>query len=356
MFDGVLLTFSLFFIIATVLPLVRSDEWWIRVFDFPRAQIAIGGLCTAGLYLWVGDPKSGADQLILVLLGLCILYQGYSIYPYTFLAAKQVLTSTQKNPVSRFSLLIANVLRDNKNVRRYLEIVRALDPDLVLAVETDQRWTEQLSALDEKYPYAVKYPLESCYGMLFYSRLKLINADVKFLVEDDIPSIHAEVELSSGDVIKLHCLHPRPPHPPTDQDATERDAELLVVGKEVAAAERPVVVAGDLNDVAWSYTTRLFQKISRLLDPRVGRGMYNTFHAKNPLFRWPLDHVFHSNHFKLLKLERLPSFGSDHFPVYIELSYEPEAEAQQQVPLADQEEREEAEEKIEKVDQKDDAG
>jgi endonuclease/exonuclease/phosphatase (EEP) superfamily protein YafD len=198
----------------------------------------------------------------------------------------------------------------------------------------------------------VKYPLENCYGMLFYSRLKLIDADVKFLVEDDIPSIHAEVELSSGDVIRLHCLHPRPPHPPTDQDATERDAELLIVGKEVAAAERPVVVAGDLNDVAWSYTTRLFQKISRLLDPRIGRGMYNTFHAKNPLFRWPLDHVFHSNHFKLLKLERLPSFGSDHFPVYIELSYEPEAKAQQQAPMADQEEREEAEEKIETVDQK----
>jgi uncharacterized membrane protein len=134
MFDVVLLAVSLFFIIATVLPFIRSDEWWIRMFDFPRAQIAIGGLCTAGLYLWVGDPKSEAGQLVLVLLGLCILYQGYSMYPYTFLAAKQVLASTQKNPVSRFSLLIANVFQDNKNVRRYLEIVHAMDPDLVFAV------------------------------------------------------------------------------------------------------------------------------------------------------------------------------------------------------------------------------
>jgi len=83
--------------------------------------------------------------------------------------------------------------------------------------------------------------------------------------------------------------------------------------------------------------------------------MYNSFDANNPLFRWPLDHILHSNHVKLLTLKRLSSFGSDHFPVYIELSYEPEAQAQQPEPTADQEERAKAEEKIEKVEQKEPA-
>jgi len=185
-----------------------------------------------------------------------------------------------------------------------------------------------------------------------YSRLKLIDPDIKFLVENDIPSIHTGVELRSEERISLHCLHPRPPHPPTDQDATERDAELLIVGRAVKETDEPALVAGDLNDVAWSHTTKLFQKISGLLDPRIGRGMYNTFDATNPLLRWPLDHVFHSNHFKLVALKRLPHFGSDHFPMYIELSYEPEAEAQQPEPSARGEERTEAAEKIGKVEQK----
>ena len=350
--EAVLVTLSLFFIAATALPFIRSDEWWIRMFDFPRMQIALGGVVTVALYLPVGNTENVTTSVILALLVLCVLYQGYMMYPYTFLAAKQVRSSERGTGDSGLSLLISNVLRDNRNAGRYLEIVKEADPDVLLAVETDAWWVEQLQGLDEKYRYVVKYPLDNCYGMLLYSRLKLIDPDIKFLVEGDIPSIHTGVELRSKERVALHCLHPRPPHPPTDQDATERDAELLIVGRAVKERDEPALVAGDLNDVAWSYTTKLFQKISGLLDPRIGRGMYNTFDATNPLCRWPLDHVFHSNHFKLTALKRLPYFGSDHFPMYIKLSYEPEAEGQQPEPSATDEERAEAAEKIDKGGQK----
>jgi endonuclease/exonuclease/phosphatase (EEP) superfamily protein YafD len=349
---AVLITLSLFFITATALPFIRRDEWWIRMFDFPRTQIALGGVVIVALHLLLWKAESVTTSVILVLLVLCVLYQGYMMYPYTFLAAKQVLSSDRYKVDSSLSLLISNVLRDNCNAGRYLEIVKEADPDILLAVETNAWWIEQLQGLDEKYRYVVKYPLDNCYGMLLYSRLKLINPDIKFLVEGDIPSIHTGVELRSRERIALHCLHPRPPHPFADQDTTERDAELLIVGRAVKERDEPALVAGDLNDVAWSYTTKLFQKISGLLDPRIGRGMYNTFDATNPLFRWPLDHVFHSNHFKLITLKRLPYFGSDHFPIYIELSYELEAEVQQPEPSVTGEERAEAAEKIDKGEQK----
>lgn len=62
--------------------------------------------------------------------------------------------------------------------------------------------------------------------------------------------------------------------------------------------------------------------------------------------RYPLDHFFHSNHFKLVEFKRLPRFGSDHFPVYIHLSCEPEAQAVQPKAHADGADRQEAAEKI----------
>jgi endonuclease/exonuclease/phosphatase (EEP) superfamily protein YafD len=155
--------------------------------------------------------------------------------------------------------------------------------------------------------------------------------------------------LRSGDAIDVHCVHPRPPAPREASSSAERDAELLLVAKAVAAAGRPAIVIGDLNDVAWSATTRLFQKVSGMLDPRVGRGMFSTFHAKHPWLRWPLDHIFMSPEFTVVSLRRLDYFGSDHFPIHAELAYCPPAAAVQQAPRADAEDREVAEEKIGKA-------
>jgi hypothetical protein len=79
-------------------------------------------------------------------------------------------------------------------------------------------------------------------------------------------------------------------------------------------------VAGDLNDVAWSATTRLFRQLSGLLDLRTGRGLYNTFNANHWYARWPLDHFFVSSHFKVIDIQRMPPVGSDHFPLLINLA------------------------------------
>ncbi len=124
------------------------------------------------------------------------------------------------------------------------------------------------------------------------------------------------------------------------------NAELLIVGREVNRRDRPTIIAGDFNDVAWSHTTTLFQKTSGLLDPRVGRGMYSTFNATHPLLRWPLDHVFHSDHFKLVRMERGPSWGSDHFPIFIELKLESGAQAEQEEPDTSPAEGEQVDQKI----------
>jgi hypothetical protein len=108
-----------------------------------------------------------------------------------------------------------------------------------------------------------------------------------------------------------------------------RDAELIVAAREIAAEGTPSVVAGDFNDVPWSRPCRIFQKLSGLLDPRLGRGLYNTFNAHSWISRWPLDHVFFSAEFRLVRIERQQATGSDHYPLLVELSYEPEGTGEQ---------------------------
>lgn len=340
-----LLAFGILCAVFTLLPFLPCDHWFVRVFDFPHAQLTI--LTFAILLGNLFYIKNGINnQLLCVAMAACFLYQLTIIYPYTILKRPEVLDSTNNNTINSIKLLSSNVYMENKNTRPLLTEVEKRQPDVVVLMETDLWWKENVKEVMGKYPYKVEYPLDNTYGILVYSKLKLVDPQVKFLIESDIPSVHTKVILPSGKPLQLYILHPTPPTPTENTQSTERDGELLLVAKLAKDNPLPVIVFGDLNDVAWSSSTRLFQKISGLLDPRIGRGMFNTFNAKVPFLRWPLDHIFHTNDFKLKALERLPYIGSDHFPVYAELSYEPIAKVQQNEPQASINELEEANEII----------
>lgn len=348
-FEIILLVIGVLMIVASLLPLIKKDVWWIRVFDFPRIQFTTVSALVIPAYYFAVDEHSNDSYAFLAILALCIFHQIYMMFPYTRFASKQVQSSRHSEKDSSISLLFANVLMDNRSSEILKKNIRELNPEIILTVETDDWWREELKEFEKTHPFTTHQPQPNTYGMLFYSRLEVLHSEIRFLIEDDIPSIHARVKLVSGQEVELHCLHPRPPFPTEAAKSTERDAELLVVGKEIKGEKLPVVVMGDLNDVAWSRTNYLFQDISGLLDPRIGRGFYNTFHAQLPFLRFPLDHFFHSNHFRLIEFKRLPYFGSDHFPVFIQLSFEPDAVLTQKELEADQADKLEAEEKIKKA-------
>lgn len=332
-------------LVATVLPMSRSGAWWIRVFDFPRVQVLSLALLTTVALLVLPARSRRWKLLGLLSLLACGVLQSVEIVPYTPLwPTKSENGSTEA--ANQVSMLVANVKMENREPERLLAVIEEEDPDIIVIVEPDSWWQEQLQELEVRWPHTISAPLPNTYGMLVYSRLALHGQRVRYLVEADIPSAVAEVELPSGARFDLHVVHPKPPAPAESKDTDERDAELLIVGDLVADRDRPSVVAGDLNDVAWSGTTHLFLEISGLLDPRIGRGLYSSFHADHWFLRWPLDHVFHSEHFLLTSMRRLPAIGSDHFPILVRLALTPIAEEIQERPRPEAEDRVRAKEKI----------
>jgi endonuclease/exonuclease/phosphatase (EEP) superfamily protein YafD len=331
-------------VLMTVLPFVPSNESAIRIWDFPRFQVAAllaAVLIATPLLLPLRDRRTWAFAAALA---GAFAWQAWAIWPYTPLVETEAKALTGCEPGERVTLLVANVLVENRNAAPLLALVERVGPDLVLLVETDAWWDRQLEPLKEAYPHAISHPRENSYGIHVFSRLETIGPQVRFLVEDDVPSIKTGLRLRSGARIDLYGLHPRPP---PLQDTEERDAELLLVGEEVRKEAAPSIVAGDLNDVAWSRTNSLFQEVSGLLDPRIGRGPYNTFNADWPLLRWPLDHVFFEESFRLLDVAVMEDIGSDHFPFFVALCHDPAAAAIQEQPQPEPADREAADEAIE---------
>lgn len=347
--DYFLLILSLFPVCATLLSLNRHDYWIWRIFDFPRLQIASVSL----LCVLLNELFEQSDALIFNLVEYanfaCAVWQIWQISAYTPLRQKQVQAYVGEKNNRTISILTSNVLTPNRQAHKLIKLINQYQPDIFLTLESDVWWEQQLAVLEPDYPYTVKIPLDNLYGMHLYSRLPLKSAEILYRVREDIPSIRAQVQLRSHEWIYIYCLHPMPPSPTEAETSTERDGELLLVGKEIAVNNYACMVFGDLNDVAWSNTSRLFQRISGLLDPRMGRGLYSTFHANYPLLRYPLDHIFHSADFLVKDLKVLPHIGSDHFPVYGQFQYAPMTDPINEVPKATAEDYSEAAEKIEAV-------
>jgi endonuclease/exonuclease/phosphatase (EEP) superfamily protein YafD len=331
-------------IMATGLPLIKTDAWWIRILDFPRFQIAVLTLIALILAYFYADFKWIYKLPLLIILAASLVYQAQLVLVYTPLSKTQAKDSNKPRVENSFTLLVSNVLMDNEDKERFYVLVNSYNPDLLLINEPDQAWAAYIGKLDGDFPYSIKYPLDNTYGMMFLSKFPLTESSVNFLVKDDIPSIFTKITLPSGSIIDFYGVHPEPPRP--GSDTYERDTELLIIGKKIKETGHPTIVAGDMNDVGWSVTSRLFRKYSGLVDPREGRGLFNTYNAFVPLLRYPLDHIFYSGEFGLLSLKKLENIGSDHFPLLVGLNYEPDSDNTEGLEKTDAGEEAEVEEKI----------
>jgi endonuclease/exonuclease/phosphatase (EEP) superfamily protein YafD len=338
------------YVISALLPVLKFDDWWVRIWDFPRLQLLALGVTVGIIYFFTSSDPVIWIAILMGYLTMAVVLDLYRILPYTPLWRSQSLSAALNSSSSpnSLSILIANVLQPNQEAGRLLNLINAKAPDLVLLLEVNRRWLRDLKSLEATYQFQLKEPLENLYGIALYSRLPFQSATIRYLVEKDVPSVYAKLRLRSKQSIEIFGLHPKPPRPDTGA-TTKRDGELIMVAKKVSKQTTPIIVMGDLNDVAWSHTTRLFQRLSGLIDPRVGRGHLPTFPVNYPFFRFPLDHLFHSPSFRLNAVERLPSIGSDHFPLFVSLHFEPTKAWVQEGPSPEVGDLEEANETMKKA-------
>lgn len=305
-------------IIGTLIPLFREQTYWLRAWTYARLQmLVIITVSALVLMVFIGlEPLW--HKVLLAGFVLCAAICLYDILPFTPLGQKQVRSLKNGEPHIAVNLLVANVLMENDNFQALLDKVARHDPDILFLVETDQKWSDGLAALKDRYPHYHLLPLEDFNGMLFYSKFPILNLQERYLVQDHIPSLTIDLDVGYHTPLRFYGVHPRPPRP--EDDTADLDKELLFVANEAGHRLAPTLVTGDLNDVGWSSTTKQFLRVSGLRDPRRGRGLYNSYNAQNPFVRWPLDHLFQSEHFALKNMQRLEASGSDHFPLFIELA------------------------------------
>ena len=318
----ILLVLSVLFLLMSVLPSFRITHWSVKIFDYIRIQLLFIQLIVLIGSFFLFRDRSTLIYLSQLVLFISVTYQLYILLPYLPMSSIfKVKESVNSDDMGKeISIISANVLQKNKEYHKLIELVINIEPDILLTTETNEQWEEALEELEDDFSFTHKVALENRYGMHFYTKLKAIEIKEYFLLSDETPSIEAHLEDDNGNRFVFWGIHPPPPSPTEKPTSKQSDAELMKVAKMITNTGYPSIVVGDFNDVCWSRSTKLFAKISKLKDVRLGRGVFGTFPVKPGIFRFPLDLIFSSNGIKVIEIEKLSKIGSDHLPIFSKFS------------------------------------
>lgn len=338
--------------LGTALPFLPLAHGIVRVGDFPRQQMLVVAIVLLAIsIIWTdGGAVWSLVQLVLLATAITQVVLIAEFTPFWKKQSKRYDPATDQGEPVR--LVASNVKMSNTRFRELEAEIRSHDPDILILMEVDAKWKEALDGLLREFAHVVDRSQENSYGMIVATKFSLEKADVECLLTDGVPSVIATLSTPKGQRFRLYSIHPEPPVP---HETTEgRDGETSLVALKVRDETLPVIVSGDLNDVAWSKTTRRFRRVSGLLDPRIGRQIFSTFDARIPLLRWPLDHLFHTAEFRLVGMKRLKPCGSDHFPVLFDLMLCDTEDAESRPRKANGDDIQRAEELVEAADERND--
>jgi endonuclease/exonuclease/phosphatase (EEP) superfamily protein YafD len=242
---------------------------------------------------------------------ICIGWSGWRVVPWSFGPQTAIATT-------RFRLLIANVLSGNRNIDALRVLLDREKPDVIVIIEADGWWLENLAELRKSHPHGLGLPREDNFGVAVFSRLPMSDVQHVMFVADGVPSIVGDVQIGPTSAT-LVATHPLPPIP--NSYFQSRNAQLAAVAEFAVGRSGPLIVAGDLNCTMWSPNYRRLIQRTDLNNARQGFGVLPSWPTTFPsLMRIPIDHCLHSDGLRVLDCRLGEPIGSDHLPLIVDFT------------------------------------
>ena len=301
-FDSLVTSLSVILIAAFAASLFARVGWLFDLGSHFVIQYIIGA-CVLTPALFLLKKKQMAFLVLLVGLGSSIevgLYH-YRYYqpPLSERLSDQHLSVVQYNRLA--------VHMDHTDVIAWL---RQNPFDVVVLQEATYTLSEQVKALKEEYPYQLHEPRHHAFGMIVLSRHKFNTAQK--IDAGGTFAFKLSIEKHAGTPVTIYALHAMVPF------NMMRDLELKSTAHHIANdnAER-IIFMGDWNITPFSPQFDEILKISKLQHRDTGLYPVTTWPSffTLPILQIPIDQVLFSPALKLVKKERGPAMGSDHYPL-----------------------------------------
>jgi endonuclease/exonuclease/phosphatase (EEP) superfamily protein YafD len=293
--------------IFTVLGLVRFELLLIDLASHFKIQyLLIGALCCLVL-LALRFYVTAAFASVVVALN------AYFIVPWY-----EPAVPIEQAHSGHVKILMNNVYSGNRSPDSLMRLISEEEPDIVLLLETNQRWVNYMNEIEGTYTENVIQAREDNSGIALYSKMPIRSSEIRYFGLTKAPSIVATIESKQGK-FDLIGTHPLPPVTPRFYQS--RNSQLQALAEAASQWERPLILAGDLNTTMWSSHYELLESVGGLNNARDGFGMSATWPSHFAYLGIPIDHVLTSKHFVTNSFTVGPHTGSDHRPIITVLSF-----------------------------------
>jgi endonuclease/exonuclease/phosphatase (EEP) superfamily protein YafD len=281
-------------------------EWhrYLELFTHFRAQYFYTAVL---LSLIFGILRRRSMSLLLVVL---------AVINATFLAPWYISAEQPPANGKTITLMQANVWRSNQDTSALLDQIAEVRPDVVVLQEMSAIWQSTMEELAEDYPFSVVQAHEGPFGIGMFSKFPLLDASVVLAPPIDLPEIRATLQF---DEQRIRLVSSHPMSPVGAASVAARNEQLRVLGAELASAQRPTILIGDLNVSMWAPTYERFETMSGMRNARKGFGLVPTFPVYLPIAGIPIDHVLVSDDIAVLEFRQGARTGSDHWPIIVRL-------------------------------------
>jgi endonuclease/exonuclease/phosphatase (EEP) superfamily protein YafD len=317
------------------LQLAAVESWPFELVHHFALPCALAALALCALAVALGQRLLATAAALLSLVFMIVISQELGepqAARANRLGPAEVLALADPSRGRQISLISQNVYcrnADPDGLRRWL---RTRPADVVSLVEVPLYLEHRLDGLSDVYPYHARISSEptragrqvqGCQGMLILSTLPITASQVYRPLQKAWPALFVHIAVPGRPVpagfwlAAIHAADPvrQPQH-------ALRDRLLALLPAELAKLSGPLVVAGDFNATPYTPAFRRFAVTAGLAAP----WSPGSYPARLGTFGLPIDHVL-VREANLLRLEPLPSYGSDHRPLRAVIGLAPQGPA-----------------------------
>ncbi len=223
--------------------------------------------------------------------------------------------SAISGPVLKISSI--NLWSSNTETQKVIDYIHRVDPDMLILQEFNERWYDDLHTVLEAYPYQKAVVRTDNFGIAIYSKVALQSTTKLNLSQAEIPSLLATI-IFQDQLLHVLATHPLPPV--GLQYFTDRNRQLAAIASVQRASGDRFMVIGDLNTSSYAPNFKKLLADTQLEDSRQGFGVLPTWPAYFFPMMVTIDHCLVSKQIKVVKRAVGHHIGSDHLPIYVEIS------------------------------------